>query len=573
MTKMKTPLAFRVASTPEEFAQIYRLNHQTFAEEIPQHAPNEDGLLRDQFDAENTYVVAVRDDRVVGMIAVRGRRPFSLDAKLPNLDAYLPPAPAACEVRLLAVERAHRTGVVFRGLVAQLADVCLERGYDLALISGTTRQLRLYRHLGFVPFGPLVGPPEAQYQPMYLTVDGFRRHERTFAQRAAPPPPDVTRGASACPPSNFLPGPINIPPRVRAALMEPPVSHRGWPFMDTLACTRKRLCKLANASDVQILLGSGTLANDVVGGQLRLLDQPGLVLVNGEFGERLVDHAGRLGLSFRVHRVPWGEPFDWSRVAAKLAGSPEAGWLWAVHCETSTGIVNRLDALREVSRRHGVRLALDAVSSLGSIPVDLRGVHLASSTSGKGLGSFAGLALVFHAAPPRASPEKLPRYLDLGLYAAGEGVAFTQSSNLVHALHAALDRPDWNAWFAQVQRDGLRLRHRLRTAGLDVLVTDMDVSPAVTTIALPSPAAAERVGVEMEKAGFHLSYQSAYLLRRDWVQVCLMGDYPRDQLAPLVDRLASIDTTASAPNTRPVRSSKSSISPLARLRTENPNGL
>ena len=354
MTKMtKTPLAFRVASTPEEFAQIYRLNHQTFAEEIPQHAPSEDGLLRDRFDAENTYVVAVRGDRVVGMIAVRGRRPFSLDAKLPDLDAHLPPAQAVCEVRLLAVERAHRTGIVFRGLVAQLADVCLERGYDLVLISGTTRQLRLYRHLGFVPFGPLVGSPEAQYQPMYLTLDGFRRHERTFARRATPLL-DASRGASAGPPSNFLPGPVNISPPVRAALMEPPISHRGKPFMDKLACIRQRLCALTNAPDVQILLGSGTLANDVVGGQLRLLNQPGLVLVNGEFGERLVDHARRLGLSFQTHRVPWGETFDWSRVAAALAGYPEAGWLWAVHCETSTGVVTRLDRLCEISRLHGV---------------------------------------------------------------------------------------------------------------------------------------------------------------------------------------------------------------------------
>ena len=562
MTKMtKTPLAFRVASTPEEFAQIYRLNHQTFAEEIPQHAPSEDGLLRDRFDAENTYVVAVRGDRVVGMIAVRGRRPFSLDAKLPDLDAHLPPAQAVCEVRLLAVERAHRRGVVFRGLVAQLADVCLEREYDLALISGTTRQLRLYRHLGFVPFGPLVGPPEAQYQPMYLTLNGFRRHERTFARRATPLP-DASRGASAGPPSNFLPGPVNISPPVRAALMEPPISHRGKPFMDKLACIRQRLCALTNAPDVQILLGSGTLANDVVGGQLRLLNQPGLVLVNGEFGERLVDHARRLGLSFQTHRVAWGATFDWNQVAAALAAYPEAEWLWAVHCETSTGVVNDLDRLGEISHLHRVRLALDAVSSLGSIPVDLRDVYLASSTSGKGLGSFAGLALVFHAEPPQPAPEKLPRYLDLGLYAAGGGVAFTQSSNLVHALHAALDRPDWNAWFAHVRRDGLALRCRLRAAKLNVLAADTDVSPAVTTIVLPYPAEAERVGDEMKKAGFELSYQSAYLLQRGWMQICLMGDYPRDRLLPLVDHLASTVAASSPPsshsarNTLPARTSE-----------------
>ena len=528
-----TPFAFRVASEPEEFAQIHRLNHRTFAEEIPQHRPNAAGRLRDRFDAENTYVVAKRGERVVGMIAIRDRRPFSLDAKLPDLDVHLPPAQAPCEVRLLAVTRAHRTGVVFRGLVACLADVGLGRGYDLALISGTTRQLRLYRHLGFVPFGPLVGPPEARYQPMYLTLDRFRQHASTFALRAVAP-----RAAPVCPPSNFLPGPTNIASHVRTAFAEPPASHRGTPFMDEFACTRRRLCELANASDVQILLGSGTLANDVVAGQLSLLTGPGVVLVNGEFGERLVDHAARLGLPHRVHRAAWGEAFDGDRVASALAACPGAAWLWAVHCETSTGVVNSLDALRELARRHRVRLALDAVSSLGSIPVDLRGVHLAASTSGKGLGSFAGLGLVFHAEPPRPAPHRLPRYLDLGLYAAHEGVAFTQSSNLVRALHAALDGSDWNARFAQVQYDGQALRRRLRAAGLRLIAADADASPAVTTIALPRPAEAERIGAAMERAGFRLSYRSAYLLRRGWAQVCLMGDYPREALPPLVDCLA-----------------------------------
>jgi hypothetical protein len=49
----------------------------------------------------------------------------------------------------------------------------LREGFDLALISGTTRQLKLYEHLGFVPFGPLVGTPEALFQPMMLTLERF----------------------------------------------------------------------------------------------------------------------------------------------------------------------------------------------------------------------------------------------------------------------------------------------------------------------------------------------------------------------------------------------------------------
>ena len=55
---------------------------------------------------------------------------------------------------------------------------------------------------------------------------------------------------------------------------------------------------MVNARHVQILMGSGTLANDAVGAQLSLEKKPGLVLSNGEFGERLIDQARRFGLTF-----------------------------------------------------------------------------------------------------------------------------------------------------------------------------------------------------------------------------------------------------------------------------------
>jgi hypothetical protein len=64
------------------------------------------------------------------------------------------------------------------GLLNRIGEYGLEKGYDMALISGTVRQLRLYEHLGFVPFGPRVGTPEAQFQPMYLTREAFLESTR-----------------------------------------------------------------------------------------------------------------------------------------------------------------------------------------------------------------------------------------------------------------------------------------------------------------------------------------------------------------------------------------------------------
>ena len=182
----RAPLIFKVASEDWEFEQIHRLNYRTFVEEIPQHAASPAQRLVDKFHAENTYLIGRSGRTLAGMLAVRGNRPFSLDQKLPNLDSHLPVGRTICEIRLLAVEKEFRGAQVLAGILALLWQHGLERGYDLAIISGTTRQFKLYQHLGFVPFGPLVGSGDARFQPMYVTLETFESTAREFV-RSAPP--------------------------------------------------------------------------------------------------------------------------------------------------------------------------------------------------------------------------------------------------------------------------------------------------------------------------------------------------------------------------------------------------
>ena len=178
-------LNFKIADLPDEFEQIFRLNYKTFVEEIPQHKVNPEKRLVDKFHAENTYLICKDDGRLLGMLAARDQRPFSLDMKLENLDSYLPPHKSICEIRLLAIEPDRRRTRVLAGLMILLASYCDERGYDLGIMSGTTRQLKMYRNLGFKPFGPLTGSEGAYFQPMYLTLEAsrkFRATARIFVQ-------------------------------------------------------------------------------------------------------------------------------------------------------------------------------------------------------------------------------------------------------------------------------------------------------------------------------------------------------------------------------------------------------
>ncbi len=172
------PLTFKIATEAWEFELIHRLNYKTFVEEIPQHQPNSENRLVDKFHSENTYAICLDGDQVAGMVAGRGQRPFSLDQKLEKLDSYLPAGRRVCEIRLLSVAKDYRYGPVVRGLLALLAQRFIDLGFDMAVISGTLRQQKLYRHLGFVPFGPIVGRGEALFQPMSLTLEQFRQNSK-----------------------------------------------------------------------------------------------------------------------------------------------------------------------------------------------------------------------------------------------------------------------------------------------------------------------------------------------------------------------------------------------------------
>lgn len=529
-TAAAEPLIFKIATERVELEQVHRLNYQTFVEEIPQHHQNHDRLLVDRFHDDNTYFVCKHGSRVVGMIAVRSRRPFSLDEKLPNLDSYLPAGWRFCESRLLAVEPEYRNGFVFRGLIRELTRYCFSLGINAAVISGAVRQLRLYEHMGFVPFGPRVGSADALYQPMYITFDEF----------AAKTEPSMSRHAGwKRVPVSFLPGPVDVHPEVRKAYSAPAVSHRDDTFLAELHRTKKLLCQLVDASHVEILLGSGTLANDVVATQLAALDESGLVFSNGEFGERLIDHASRAGLRFDRERFEWGEPIDAERIDRAVVRHPSARWWWIVHHETSTGVLNDLSHASSICRGREIKLCSDCVSSIGVVPLDLRRVYLATGVSGKAIGSLAGLSMVFHHGDVKSSP-RAPRYLDLSLYADADGVPFTQSSGLLSALRVATEHTLRRDQFTDVRALANWMRAQLRELGFGLVADEQCASPGIVTLLLEPRQSALELGDTLARAGFALSYKSKYLRERNWIQIALMGECSRHKVELLLKALQQL---------------------------------
>ena len=513
-------------ATARDFDAIRQLNHRTFAEEIPQHAVRGDGRLVDRFEGDSLFIVARAGTDLVGMLSVRPERPFSLESKLPEFARYLPPGRRICEVRLLSVAPSHRQGTVLRGLLARLVRECDTRGLDLAVMSATTRQLRLYKHLGCVPFGHLVGAPGAQFQPMYVTREALVERVGALLD-AAPREPHC-----------FLTGPVALSAAVRARLSAPLTSHRGSEFASDCATIRDGMRALTGARHIALVSGSGTLANDVVATQIASRGGRAVILANGEFGERLVNHAVRHAIPHVVVRRPWGTVIDPDAVRNTVRRTG-ASWIWATHCETSTGILLDVAALRNIAKELGVRLALDAASSVGTVATDFEGVTLASTVSGKALGAVAGLAIVCTDELPRPCPTA-PRALDLASYLTGDGVPFTQSSLLVGALAAAIGSTDWPQRIAAIAAADALLRARMAAAGVAALASGASAAPAVATWPVPARRQSADVGAAMERMGFQISWHSGYLRERGWVQTALMGAFDAAAVAPMADTLADL---------------------------------
>ncbi len=526
-------LIFRIATEEWEFEQIHKLNYRTFVEEIPQHEANPERTLIDKFHRDNKYIICLRDNRLIAMVSIKDRRPFSLDQKLKNLDSYLPECSSMVEIRLLSIEKGYRRGHVLKGLLTTLIEEVQTHGYDLAIISATLNQMKLYKHLGFVPFGPLVGNDVAMFQPMYITFNAykeFRNRTRLFSD-------DFRENSLSESLVNLLPGPVHIDQVVHESFNEIPVSHRSESFVKDFKQTKDLLCGLVHSRSVEILMGSGSLANDCIAAQLSSNLKTGLVLSNGEFGNRLIDHARRFGLHFRTLEIDWGMAFDRDQIFRLLDQEPDIQWLWAVHCETSTGILNDLEMLKSLCLDRGIRLCLDCVSSIGTIPIDLNGIYLASGVSGKGLGAFPGLSMVFYNHEILPLSKDIPRYLDIGLYSISEGIPFTISSNLISALKKALERFDSEDRYRELEKISSWLRGELRKIGFNILAADEHSSPALITIDLPRWISSENLGRLLEEKGYLLSYRSRYLMKRNWIQISLMSGYKKEIFPPVLNLL------------------------------------
>lgn len=534
---------FKRAETRQEFEQIHQLNFRTFVHEIPQHSDPGTGRLVDKFHDKSAYFIVVREGRVVGMVSSHDQPPFSVADRLPDREILERPGMRPLEIRLLALEPDTRNGTVFFGLMWSLYEHARANGYTHLFISGVQERAMLYKRLGFEAIGDPVISGQASFIPMVLTIGQLPERAlrvkhlwESHMRRIAP-----SRATPVC----LLPGPVTIAPAVSHAFHQPPIYHRGPEFISLFQKVRRALGELVGSRDAALFNGSGTLANEAVAAALAAAPQPGrgILLVNGEFGQRLARQATRFSLRPRILEWPWGQPWDLDEVETALADEPSGSWIWGVHLESSTGVLNDVSGLIQLANARKVRVCVDCISSLGAVPLDLKNVYLATGATGKSLGSYAGVAIVFADAAQLLGLDmgNVPSYFDIPAVLASEGPRFTFPSPSLMALDAALTAYAGNkaqARFDHYQRLGAYVRHQLRKAGLEPLAAEEVACPVVTTFAPPAGESSEEFVDRCRSWGFVIGGQSGYLAQRRLVQIATMGAVRREDCTPLFEHLA-----------------------------------
>ena len=493
----------KIARTEAEFEEIAILNYSTFVEEIPQHESDESGRRTDPFHQQNTYLIVLSGTEVAGMIALRSERPFSLDRKIGKVEEHLGEVGKVCEIRLLAVRKEHRNGRVFFLLARALSDYCCEQGFDAAVISGTTRELKLYGQIGFQPFAEQVGTGDAIFVPMVTTRSAYAESvaARLQAKRRL-----------------FLPGPVKLTADLAEPFAEEPMSHRSSTFQAVYQEAKDKLKNMADASPY-LLSGSGTLANEAMLAQIFRLNERGLILTNGEFGERLIKQADRWQLDFDPFEASWGGEFSEDRIEKHLRQG-NYGWLLMVHGETSTGQLNPLEKISGLCEKYGVKLCADCISSFGAVPFSLTGCFLATAVSGKAIGTMSGIAIVF-AHHDIDEDLSLPNYLDLGRYQ--QDIPFTLPYSLVKSFGIALKQ--------YPERFAL-LEERFRLMKQQIAAWPLMAEGYPTAVSIRTEARFEDFPQAAHLSGFELHAQSGYLRRRGIFQIsCIQPDFEKDWAA------------------------------------------
>ena len=197
----------------------------------------------------------------------------------------------------------------------------------------------------------------------------------------------------------FTPGPVNVAENIRKAICKEDICHREEDFNCLLESIEDKLLKLFEIKETDnyravVITGSGTAANESILSSV-VGDKNILILSNGEFGERLYNISKIHNPNTFTLKFDWGEQFNLERIDTYLKNN-KVDIISMVHHETSSGMLNPIEKIGELSKIHNTMFIVDCVSSAGAELIDVEkcNISFCSSSSSKAIGSYPGISFV-----------------------------------------------------------------------------------------------------------------------------------------------------------------------------------
>ena len=298
----------------------------------------------------------------------------------------------------------------------------------------------------------------------------------------------------------LTPGPLTTSLTTKTAMLQDWGSWDGrFNGLTASVCADLLAIAHAQASHVCVpLQGSGTFAVEAAIGTLLPRDGTLLVLVNGAYGQRMAQLAEVMGRQVATLAFADDQPVCPQQLADYLVGHPEISHVGAIHCETSTGLLNPLAAIAAVVAAAGRQLIIDSMSGFGALPVDARELPFAAlvSSANKCLEGVPGMAFVLVEKQALAASRGNSHSLSLDLYdqyaylqRTGQW-RYTPPTHVLAALRSALDQYHVEggqaARLARYQANGERLRAGLAALGLQPYLPAAVQAPIIYTAHAPA---------------------------------------------------------------------------------------
>ncbi len=298
----------------------------------------------------------------------------------------------------------------------------------------------------------------------------------------------------------LTPGPLTTSPSVKQAMLHDYGSRDGR-FIEINRRLRQRLVAIAGGDGRHVcvpLQGSGTFVVEAMLGTFVPRDGKLLILVNGAYGQRMARICAYYGRATVIQETPEDVPADPEALDRALQADGDISHVAVVHCETTSGILNPIDAVAEVTARHGRGLLVDAMSAFGALPLDARALNADAvvASSNKCLEGSPGMGFCIARKQALAATQGNAPSLCLDLY--DQWVAmekngqwrFTPPTHCILAFDQALAEFEAEGGVAGRggrYRDNCRiLVDGMRALGFQTLLPDALQAPIIVTFHMPS---------------------------------------------------------------------------------------